>query len=443
MVYSEMEKGKRVCFLGLGLSNLALMRSLPLLRCEVTLRSEGKIDICRVPENISKLRIFEGEDAFKNIDEDILIFSPSIRRERKEFDTAREKGAIFTSDAELFFDLADKPIFAVTGSDGKSTTSTMVSLLLSAAGYKVKLVGNIGTPMVAAIDEETDFYVAELSSFMLRYLNRKVERSALTNITPNHLNWHESFEEYKKTKIKLLENSKKFVISESNLDLQGAFGVAAFKDLNHINKLYSAPLYITKENGYILKNGRRIFDTKEALLKEKHNIQNLMLAIAMTDGYVDDDDIAEVAKSFSGLRHRCQIIHSEGGVDYIDSSIDSTPSRTEATLSSLNRRVVLILGGGGKGLDYSQLCAPIKKYAEMVVISGENADEIYSAVKGATCAEILPDFDSSVRRGIELCENANALLLSPASTSYDRFSSYAERGDRFREIVLKHFKKGF
>ena len=131
MVYSEIENGKRICFLGLGLSNYSLMKSLPLSGCEVTLRSEGKIDPCLIPENIYGLRIFEGADAFKNIDEDIVIFSPSIRREREEFALAKRKGAIFSSDAELFFDLADKPIFAVTGSDGKSTTATMVSLLLS------------------------------------------------------------------------------------------------------------------------------------------------------------------------------------------------------------------------------------------------------------------------------------------------------------------------
>lgn len=440
MVYSEIEKGKRICFLGLGLSNLSLLHCLPLSKCEVSIRSEGKIDFSLIPQGISNISFFEGEDAFKNIYEDILIFSPSVRRERKEFDDARGRGAIFTSDAELFFEIADKPVFGITGSDGKSTTSTMVSLLMSEAGYRVGLIGNIGIPMTAAIDGNRDFYVAELSSFMLQYANPSVLCAGLTNITENHLNWHKDFEEYKKTKIRFVKSSEKFVISDDDLYIDGAFGIVSFDRFCDIKSGYPADLYITREDEFICRNGKRILHFDDIRLKEKHNIQNLMMAIAMTDGYVGDEEIYNVAKSFSGLKHRCQTVYSAGGVDYIDSSIDSTPSRTVKTLSSLDRRVVLILGGRGKGLNYSELCDAIQKYAPTVVISGENANEIYSAIKGQSTIEVLPSFESAVRRGIELAEGVGALLLSPASTSYDSFKSYAERGDRFRDIIFTYYK---
>lgn len=441
MVYSKIQDGARVCFLGVGCSNLSLMRCLPLSKCKVSIRSEDGFDKSLIPKDVSVDRIFEGERSFLDIDEDILIFSPSIRRHRGEFMSARARGAIFTSDAELFFEITNKPIFAITGSDGKSTTATMVHLLLSAAGYKTDLIGNIGLPMTAASFDNVNFFVAELSSFMLQYTTPHVDRACLTNLTPNHLNWHKDLTEYKKTKINLLNNSKNFVISHSNLDLSGAMGIVSFESFNKIINLYPAELYITAEDGYICKNGKRILEIESIKLKERHNIQNLMMAIAMTDGYAYESEIVEVAKSFSGLSHRSQVVHSSGGVDYIDSSIDSTPARTAATLSSLGRKVVLILGGRGKGLDYSELCGVVKRYAEAVIISGENANEIYSALEEKTSVELICDFDDAIKRGIELAGNVGALLLSPASTSYDRFSNYAERGKKFRKIVLENTKK--
>lgn len=438
MLRSKIHSGCRVGFFGIGKSNIALMRHLPLENCLITLRSDEKIDRSALPQSIRVERIFEGKDAYNNIDEDILFFSPSVRRERQTLDEAKRQGVIFSSDAELFFEENRMPVFAVTGADGKSTTATLINLLLTEAGRKSRLIGNIGEPMISGLQSDAECFVTELSSFMLQYLSPRVERACITNITPNHLDWHKSYEEYKKTKISLLKSSEKFVVSEENACITGAFGIISDSiTYGELKKKYSAEVYLTSEDGYILKNGERLIALSDVRRRERHNIKNLMMAIAMTDGYVGSSDVLAVAKDFGGLSHRCEVVLSQGGVEYIDSSIDSTPARTAQTLRSLDREVIIILGGRGKGLDFGELVPALRSYVRRALIVGENAEEIYRAIGGAVPCEVIFDFDDTVRLGASLAKDVGALLLSPASTSFDKFKNYAERGDKFKEILLK------
>ncbi len=438
MLRSMIGTGCSVGFFGLGSSNLSLLSALPLENCRVTLRSDKKIDPALLPNGVLVERIFERESALCDINEDIIFFSPSVRRERGELQAARERGAIFSSDVELFFEENKAPVFAVTGSDGKSTTATLISLLLQAGGVRAELIGNIGRPMTEALSRDAEAYVCELSSFMLRYISPPSVRACITNITPNHLDWHESLAEYNKTKLAVAEKCEKLVISEENPEIPGAYAIVGDRsDFSTLRRLYDASLYITSEGGYIRRNGEPILELGSIRRKEKHNIKNLMMAIAMTDGYVSHGDIRLAAESFEGLEHRCKTILSYNGVDYIDSSIDSTPARTAATLTSLDRRVVILLGGRGKGLDYRELLPALRRYAVHTVITGENANEIFEAVGKEVKAEVLPDFDLAVERGIALSKEVGALLLSPASTSFDKFKNYAERGEKFKEILSK------
>lgn len=442
MIRSMLSRGCRVSFFGVGRSNLSLMRHLPLSNCKVTVRSDTKIIPSALPDFIRFDRIYEGGACCYGIDEEIIFFSPSVRRDRPELIRARDAGVIFTSDLELFLEENKKPIFAVTGSDGKSTTASMMHSLLTTGGTTAALVGNIGEPMAEYLGADVDLYVMELSSFMLSYATVKARRGCITNITPNHLDWHRDFSEYKKTKITLVKSSDEFVISENNSDISGAYAIVGDKSgYKELVESYKAELYITKEDGYILKNGERILTLDDVLLKERHNIKNLMSSIAMTDGYVGNDEIRAVARSFCGLGHRCQRIFSAMGVDYYDSSIDSTPARTAQTLSSLNRDSVIILGGRGKGVGYDGLKSVIRKYARHAIIVGENSGEIYEAIKGCTKCEVHKSFENAVTRGASLARDVGTLLLSPASTSYDMFKNYAEKGDKFKEIILKihHF----
>ena len=440
MILSKIKRGCKVGFFGMGKSNLALLSCLPLENCSITLRSDSVIDTSSLPCNIKINDVFEGNRACQNINENLLFFSPSVRRDRREFLEARQRGVIFSSDAEIFFEMNKNPLFAVTGSDGKSTTATLIHLLLNSAGIKNSLIGNIGKPMFSAVGE-ADFYVAELSSFMLSNATPKAERACITNITPNHLDWHKSFEEYKKTKISLAKNSEKFVISDENIDIKNAFGVTSEHDsFISLSATYNADLYITKEDGFICRNGKRIIEIGRIKRQESCNIKNLMMAIAMTDGYVDSKAIHQVAAEFDGLEHRCKKILSLDGVEFYDSSIDSTPARTVQTLESLGKKVVIILGGRSKGVDYSYLIPTLKKYAEYVILVGENADEIHKAIGRNIFCETASDFETAVKRGAYLAKNVGVLLLSPASTSYDMFNNFVERGEKFKKILSDYIE---
>ena len=438
MLRSEIHSGCRVGFFGMGRSNLALLSTLPLENCLVTLRSDVKLDRDSLPQGVRIDRICDGDKACREIDEDILFFSPSVRRERPELQDAGRRGVAFSSDAELFFEENGRPVFAVTGSDGKSTTATLIHMMLTEAGEKSRLIGNIGEPMISGLESAADCFVTEMSSFMLRYFQPKAERACITNITPNHLDWHRDYEEYKKTKLSLIKNAEKFVISEESSDVPRAYGIVSdLTDFRELRHKYEAEIYLTSEKGYICKNGERLISLSDVTRSERHNIKNLMMAIAMTDGYVGTDETRAVARAFGGLPHRCEVVLRRCGVDFVDSSIDSTPARTAQTLKSLDREVIIILGGRGKGLDFRELVPSLKRYARRALIVGENGEDIYRAIGKDVPCEMLDDFNEAVRRGAFLAKDVGALLLSPASTSYDKFKNYAERGDKFKEILLK------
>ena len=440
-IMNRIRRGASVGFFGLGKSNLSLISKLPLEKCAITLRSDAAIDRSAIPNHTKIKRIFDGKDSCRQIDEEIIFFSPSIRRDRRELIRASDKGVTFTSDAELFFEENKKPLFAISGSDGKSTTATLTHLLLDSS----LLIGNIGTPMTASLDVECERYVAELSSFMLTYAKVKANRSCITNITRNHLDWHHSFEEYIEAKLSLLKAAKECVINaDDEICLEfakknGVFGIISDKQSYDELQGKAEVILSCSERG-ILKNGELLLEYSDIGRKETHNIKNLMIAIALCDGYTDSEQISQVAKSFSGLPHRCEKFLEKDGVEYINSSIDSSPARTVATLLSLDKRVILLLGGRSKGLDYGELCDTVRRYAERALIFGENREEIYSAIKDSARCELFTTIENATERAIELSANADAVILSPASTSYDAFSNFEERGNYFKKIITKHIK---
>ena len=420
----------KVGFLGLGKSNLSLLSCLPLDNCAVTLRSEKKLNRADIPSHIKIEKILEGESAFCDLDEQILICSPSVRRERCK----SQREVIFTSDFEIFLEQNTKPLFAVSGSDGKSTTATLAHMLLDSS----LLVGNIGVPMTESLGKKCGYYVAELSSFMLQYASFSAKRACITNITPNHLDWHKSFEEYRDTKLSLLKSAEECIINADDKICgmhKGAFGLVSDRQSFTELKKRNTEIIITRGDSGIERNGELILPYSRIARKEAHNIKNLMMAVALTDGYTDNVRINEVAGSFSGLPHRCEVFLKKEGVEYINSSIDSSPARTVQTLESLGKRVVLLLGGRSKGVGYEALTESVRKYAERVLVFGENREEIYEALKNAASCEIYADLASATVRAIELESVCEAILLSPASTSYDAFSSFEERGNCFKKIV--------
>ena len=450
---------KSIGFFGLGRSNKALLDLVP-EGVRLTLRSDKPMNACGgrsviesgVPRVTTQTyarfsRCYTGEAALSDIDEEFLILSPSVRRERREIEDARRRSVRVTSDCELFFENVETPVVAVSGSDGKSTTATLTDLLLRKSGIRSTLVGNCGVPMLPSLCEERDVFVAELSSFMLRYTRPRLLRGVLTNITPNHLDWHADYAEYVSAKLGIYENCEGRVAFIGSREIdgyireRGAFAIACDGlSYGSARLLYKSRHYVTVEGGYILLDGERLLHREDMRSRDGNLLKNAACAIAATAELVPTGAVREVLSEFSGLAHRCELFFNRDGIDFIDSSIDTTPARCAATLEALGRRVVLILGGPTKGLSYEPLTEAVKKYARCIVLTGESIEEMRRAIPKELVYAEEADFTRAVRCAIELAERGDAVLLSPAATSYDAFASFEERGELFKKIIKDYYK---
>lgn len=440
-------KGKRIRCVGLfgyGRSNRAVMNYLrgryPSL--SFVLREDGTTALEK--NEINAFRdIRRGRAAREGFYEDLLVLSPAIRPDRADIIEARLGGAEITSDAELFFMGFNGKTFAISGSDGKSTTTTLCSLLLSRGSRRVPAIGNIGVAMTPWLERDIDLAAVELSSFQLFSADISADRALITNAAPNHLDWHTSIEEYLYAKEKLIRLAKDRVInldcdfSSSLLDKYGAGTTYSVKLTAKEQKRIFEGNIISLEDGWICVNEVKILHTGAVKCNSRHNIQNLLGAIAITLGHTDEKRIREVASEFSGLPHRCELVGCFDGVRYVNSSIDSTPKRTLTTLSGFKKGITVILGGRSKGLDYAPLADALCERGDRAVLTGETglvlADML--AERGYSACEYFADFDDAVRCAAASTQEDGVVLLSPASTSFDRFTSYEERGNRFKDLI--------
>ena len=436
----EYKRPISVCLFGLGKTNKAIYDILQGCQCvsEITVRQSAGISDT-LPHGV---RLIDDRERINAPFEDLIFASPSVRREKLRV----SKGSIITSDTELFFDGEARKSFLVSGSDGKSTVTTLSSLLLLATFPDIFVGGNIGVPLAEA-PLTSSLFVLEMSSFNLRYLTPHCERAALTNITTNHLDWHDGLSEYEECKVKLLDGARESVL---NLDSPRLEEIARKRKcyalismgLTHgeISATYKTEHTVTAEDGKIAIDGKAILSLEEVGRKERHNLTNLMLAIGLSLGYTTEDQIRRVAAEFSGLEHRCEIM-TVGGIDYINSSIDTTPDRTKTTLTSLDKRVNIILGGRGKGLPLDTLKSALGKYADRISLYGEVKEEVYAWL----CRE-LPDipcekFDrlsDAIDHAMSGTKVGDTVLLSPAATSYGEFKDYTKRGEYFKEYIRKN-----
>lgn len=431
---------ERVGFFGLGRSSLGVKEYLESTYdgLEYTLRCDREIT---ADEGGGFGRVLCGETAYAEPYEDVIFITPAVRRDRDGLMKMERCGVILSSDAELFVELARMPIFAVSGSDGKSTTVTLASRILDAPA-----IGNIGVAMSPLLSRnEVRCAVAELSSFQLTWHTPRVKRAVITNISPNHLDWHRSYGEYISAKENLLKNAEERVFNldcDISRELLGRYKAdvvySTKQSLKEMIKTAKSEVYVGLSGDHIVANGVKILHTGAIQLKTKHNIANLICAIALTSGYADSERIAKVASEFRGLAHRCESVENYGGVRYVDSSIDSTPRRTATTLYALSGEWIVILGGRSKGLDYSELIEPLRARARMAVLTGECGREIEKILCEAGIGCVYePDFYRAVELAARLARPGEGVILSPASTSFDRFRSFEERGEYFKSIIRK------
>ena len=365
---------------------------------------------------------------------DFVFRTPSMRPDSPVLCRAALRGAVVMSEAEYFASLCPAPIYAVTGSDGKTTTATMLAGLLTRAGKRVYLGGNIGRSLLPFLDEmtERDVCVLELSSFQLSDMECPFYTGVVTNLTPNHLNWHKSLEEYTAAKKRLPLLSARRVLRRG-----------LFEDFEAVRFSADAPSDFTVEGETLLGMGIPLASTSDLCLCGKHNLENLLAASAAAAPVVTPHDVREFARSFRGVKHRMETVGVIDGVRFINSSIDTTPSRTAVTLRALEEegRLLLLLGGQGKKLSYEPLLSVLAGRRAISFLFGETEEmlaKLFSerGIPFVSCGSL----ERAVSCAAEEAKRGDTVLLSPAATSYDAFRDYEERGERFCQLV-NHLKR--
>lgn len=442
----EFINGRTVGFFGIGKTNLDLLSELSGSDTEIILRSDGKIDRSRLPEGLNIRAIYDGGHSTENIREDIMFFSPSVRRDRAEFLCALGRGTIFTSDIELFLSRNNSPLFVVTGSDGKTTTTALAEQMLKDGSKEAIAIGNIGRTATPLLGRADTSFVLEASSFMLEYTAPRATRAAITSLTPEHLLWHCGYENYKRAKMKAFENAHERVASLDSPDLRELVGgkslfalTSSRLTLKEMLRSYDAEFYYCVEDGYITENGRRLASICELKRQEEYNIRNYLSALALTKGHADEEQTLSVIREFSGLEHRCERFYKKGGIEFINSSIDTSPERTATTVRGLSGNLILLLGGRDKGLELTPLARAIDGNVKSVLLFGEAGEKFYQLLPESINKKVFKRLYDATLYAIETTQAGDTVLLSPAATSYDEFSSFEERGDYFKRTVLTSF----
>ena len=441
--YKEYKKGKRVTVLGIGKSNVPLISFLTDMGAVITARDKRE-ELGELGENLKKsgVTLVLGDSYLEGIDADVIFRTPGIRPDYPQIEAAKAKGAVVTSEMDLFFELCPCEIFAVTGSDGKTTTTTLVCEMLKKAGYTCHLGGNIGRPLLGDIEKiQPDHKViVELSSFQLFDMTHSPDVAVITNITPNHLDWHKGYDEYidAKRRITAKFDQKSRLVVNLDCDLTAETGKTVPGEKVTVSYGGKADVYCDGKS--IIVGGEPWFDISKIRIVGKHNVYNYMTAIAATLGKVTPEQVVAVAEEFEGVQHRIEFVRELDGVKYYNSSIDSSPNRTINTLSVFEKNVVLISGGKDKGIPYDDIGAPICEKVKKLILIGKTADVIEAAVRSAGGTDIPEIFRAQTYpEAVSLArENAacgDVVLLSPASTSFDMFNNFEERGELFKKLV--------
>ncbi len=441
-------KGKKIGVVGIGISNIPLIE----LLCEngaivTAYDKKTEEELCENGKKLKDMgaRLVCGENYLDNLSGDIIFKTPGMRFDHSALVKAREKGSIITSEMEVFFEVCPSKIIAVTGSDGKTTTTTLIYKILTESGYNCHLGGNIGTPLLSRTDEikETDITVLELSSFQLHTMKKSADVAVVTNISPNHLDMHKSYEEYIEAKCNIFLNQNEegvLVVNKAN-DVSYSLRENAKGKITVFGYDNSCDVYT--ENGEIFAFGEKIMNEADIKIPGKHNVENYMAAISAAKGLAKKEAIISVARSFGGVEHRIEFVRELDGVRYYNSSIDSSPNRTINTLKVFDK-VILIAGGKDKGISYDELGEWLAKKTKHIVLIGKTGPVIKESLDkyvketgiGADIkTEFCQNYEEAVSAARKASEKGDVVLLSNASTSFDMFNNFEERGNLFKNIV--------
>lgn len=449
-------RNKKVAVLGIGISHTPLISYLYNLGADIT--AFDKSDETKLKTTLEAFKDMDikyslGEGYLDNLRGfDLLFRTPGMRYDIPQILAAKEEGTEITSEMEVFFELCPAQIFAVTGSDGKTTTTTLIYNMLKEQGYNCWLGGNIGIPLLSKIDEikDTDKVVLELSSFQLHTMTKSPHIAVVTNVSPNHLDIHKSMDEYVFAKKNIFTHQSardKLVLNFDNDITRGFANEAQGKVVYFSRKSNLEQGAMLRDDMLIYKDGESVTEIVEAndiIIPGVHNIENFLAATAAVVDYVDSDIIKRVATTFTGVEHRIELVRELNGVKFYNDSIASSPTRTIAGLNSFKDKVILIAGGYDKKIPYDDLGPVIAEKVKCLVLIGQTAPKIEKALKDETertgkgsdiplykCSSL----EEAVQTAYSIASSGDIITLSPASASFDMFKSFEERGNKFKEIV--------
>ena len=451
--YLEEIQGRPVAVIGMGVSNTPLIKMLLRAGAEVTVRD--RVPRERAAEQVQELeslgaRMILGEEYLQDLHEDVIFRTPGLSPNTPELVNAVQRGIELSSEMELFFQTCPSRLIGVTGSDGKTTTTTIIAEFLKEAGRNVYVGGNIGKPLLPDVADmvEEDFAVLELSSFQLMTMEQSPNIAVITNLAPNHLDYHHTMEEYTNAKKNIFLHQgegDRLILNYDNevtrsMATEAVCPVTWFSRKERLEEgvyLRDNAIWLTNEMG-----SREVLPLSDIQLPGVHNIENYMAAIAAVDGLVPDKCVRAVARRFHGVEHRIELVRELDGVKYYNDSIGTSPSRTTACLESFNQKIILIAGGYDKGVPFTQLGVEIVGHVKALFLTGNTAGAIRQAVEqapgyaesGMILAE-TEDLAAAVAAARQAAKPGDVVVLSPACAAFDHFKNFMERGQVFKKLV--------
>ena len=453
--FNQYIRGRRVAVIGLGVSNIPLLDYLCTKGAIVTVFDSRNIDDIpkEITDKITKysMAFSFGENYLKRLEGfDVIFRSPSCLPNKPELEAEVERGAILTTEVEMLMRMCPGLIIGVTGSDGKTTTTTLIYEILKQEGYNCFLGGNIGIPLFTKIEEMTpdDIVVLELSSFQLMGMQVSPHISVITNITPNHLNIHSSYEEYIEANKNIFKYQSENGIVVLNYDneitkkcAKEAVGkVRWFSGTQKLDDGFIVDGDVIKECEDKIR--KHILNTKNVQLRGKHNYENICTALAATKDLVSMDNAVKTVSEFKGVEHRLELVREINGVKWFNDSVSSTPTRTIAGLKSYDEEIVLIAGGYDKNLDYTPIAKPILDKVKVLILLGATSGKIFDSVKAEEEKQgkkieiyMCENLKETVELANKVAKEGQVVLFSPASASFDLFKNFADRGEKFKALV--------
>ena len=442
--------GKKVAVVGIGVSNIPLINFLVKLGANVTgfdIKSEEALGDIAVDFKKKGVKLQLGEGYLDNLTGYEVVFkTPSMRIDCDALVRAKQEGAYITSEMEEFVRYCKGKIYAITGSDGKTTTTTIVSKLLEAEGYKTWVGGNIGTPLFSNIEEieENHMVVLELSSFQLMTMNLPVDVAIVTNLAPNHLDMHKDMQEYidSKKNIFLYQDSNNVLVLNRENDITYGFEKEAKAKVREFSSMRVLENGAYFNDGILYLEGNEVCKKEDIVIKGMHNVENYLAAFIATKDDVKIETMKKVAESFSGVEHRCELVREIDGVKYYNDSIASSPTRTLAGLFAFERKVILIAGGYDKHIPFEPLAEKGYEFIKELILLGDTKYLIKEAFEKLKLEKninipivMVESLEEAVSKAKEIASEGDIVTLSPACASFDMFPNFAVRGNKFKEIV--------